>query len=135
MWGLSFPLVRRVSGGSPKFDRFYESPEQTITAAGLLTLAHGLGTKRLLIQWHLVCKIAEANYAVGNEVPINISMVGFNNGQDMSATVDATNISVRYGNAAGSGGTVFQLPNKTTGARVSLTNANWRLVVRAWAGR
>jgi len=36
---------------------------------------------------------------------------------------------LRYGNAAAT----FIILNKTSGATESITNANWRLVIRSWA--
>jgi len=113
------------------FTREYVSAEQTITAAGLLTLAHGLGAVPKFITAELVCKTADLNYSIGDVVQIHVmqqsSATADNFG--LSAKKDATNITVRYG----SGATVFILSNATTGAGAGATNTSWRLIVRAWA--
>lgn len=107
----------------------YVSSNQTITSAGLLTLAHSLGAAPKLIFLELICITAENGYSINDVV-----MVGLNNssaGENRFSGVyyDATNIYVRYDDTA----TVFLYTNKTTGTPVALTNANWRLRVRAFA--
>lgn len=120
-----------ATGVGPVLTKEYVSAEQTITAAGTLTLAHGLGAVPKFITAELVCKTADLNYSIGDVVQIHVmqqsSATADNFG--LSAKKDATNITVRYG----SGATVFLLNNATTGAGAGATNANWRLVVRAWA--
>lgn len=99
----------------------YVSSEQTITSAGLLTLAHGLGAKPSMVYYELKCTTAEYGYSVGDYVqPIDS---GFT-----TPVVNATNVIIRYsGNAS-----VFVIGDKTTGANVNLTNGRWRLIVRAY---
>lgn len=106
------------------------STEQTITTAGPLTLAHGLGSKPNLLQLRLICKTTDAGYAVGEEVIIGSSHTSSaaSNGFGISVILGTTNISIRYGAAA----SVFYLNNKGTGSGVNLTNSSWRLIVRAW---
>lgn len=101
------------------------SSDQTITAAGALTLAHGLGVAPTLVQLQLKCITAELNYSVGDLVEIGSGVV---NGTDRSISVvaDATNINIRFGASLPS------VPNKTTGAGSTITAANWKLVARAW---
>jgi len=113
------------------FSTSYTSPEQTITSAGALTLAHGLGVMPSLIQSRLVCKTAELGYSIGDEVIIASAHDGVSSADNvgMSATLDSTNISIRYGSLVAA----FAILNKTTGAGANITNANWKLVVRAWA--
>jgi hypothetical protein len=109
----------------------FVSSEQTITAAGSLTLPHGLGVAPTLFQLFLICKTAELNYSVNDEVPISVSSfttsVGDNYGVQM--TPDATNLNLRFGSRA----SVFFLNNKTTGAGAAITPASWRLIVKAVA--
>lgn len=115
------------------FSKEYISAEQTITVAGLLTLAHGLGVAPKMIAPVLICKTAENGYSVGDIIPAST--------QTSTSTLDsygasfeysgATNILVRYG--SGSSGNVFIIPHKTTGVPTTATTANWRLIMRAWA--
>lgn len=100
----------------------FTSTDQTITAGGTLTLAHSLGRIPLLAWVILVCQTAELGYSIGDLLmvfpPVGSSVA--NTG--VSVVVDATNLVIRYGSVAAS----FTVPNKTTGARADLTNANWR---------
>lgn len=113
----------------------YESANQAITTSGTLTLAHGLGVEPQIVMLVLECTTAEFNYSVGDRMIVNLSMTGFNNGQDVGVEIDSTNVTVRFGDGAGTApvGKIFSLPNKTTRARAVLTNANWELIVRAFA--
>lgn len=131
---LTPPSVPAVGGEVPcasqlPFTKEYVSPEQVITAAGALTLAHGLGVTPKFWQRYLVCKVAEFGYSVGDVVDITHT-------QDVSAhyglsiVPDATNLVCRYGSAS----IPFFVVRKDTGAVATLlANANWRLIVRAWA--
>lgn len=120
----------RSSGQRPQFTKTYISPNQTITSGGSLTLAHGLGEKPKVLQYVLVCQTAELGYSIGDEYDIGCGASQNNVNQGLSAVFGATNVNIRYGSA----GSVFALNNKGTGAGLSnITNANWRLVVRAWA--
>ena len=118
----------RTSG----FTKSYTSPEQTITAAGSLTLAHGLGVQPRLLQAVLVCKTAELNYSVNEEVVINLGAIQeWNSGQNsvgVGVALSTTNLNCRYGSNA-----VFYILNKTTGIVTGITPANWRLKIKAWA--
>lgn len=115
----------------PAFTKSYTSPNQTITAAGALTLAHGMGVMPALVQARLKCLTAELGYSIGDEVMVDFfgGYQGGNTGQALSVVPDATNLNIRYGGAAN----VFGLPNKTTGIIANATNANWAMIVRAWA--
>jgi hypothetical protein len=112
------------------FTAYFESAQQTITSAGLLTIAHGLGRRPVLTHYVLVNTTAEQGYSVGDYlyIPGSTSNSAADN-KGISSVMDATNLSIRYGAAAA----VFDVLTKTTGSGVSLTNANWRLIVRAWA--
>lgn len=118
--GVAFPVTQ-----------IYESAQQTITAAGALTLAHGLGVKPKLYLVVLQCTTAELGYSIGDEMLLNpsLSVAGGSLGQGVSIVPDATNLNVRIGNNS----TIFNLLRKDTGAIATITNANWKLVFRAWA--
>lgn len=105
---------------------YYESPGQTITTGGGLTLAHGLTGRPVLIFAELECTTAEFGYSIGDRLAI----ISFDDSGDRGVAIvpDATNIVLRYAAVA----TVFEHINKGTGAGELLTNANWDLVVRAW---
>jgi hypothetical protein len=114
--------------GAIGFSNYYESPQQTITAAGSLTLAHGLGRKPILTKFVLQCTTADGGYSIGDEAAEILP--GFNTSNTgVSVVCDATNINVRYGSAA----QVFVALRKDTGVSFNLTPANWRFVIRAWA--
>lgn len=118
-----------VQAASP-FTKSFESAQQTITAGGTLTLAHGLGTQPKLYMAVLQCTTANLGYSIADEVAIN-PMLNTTDAsvQAISMVPDATNLNVRIGNNASSlkilikGGTALQ----------DITNASWRLVFRAWA--
>lgn len=105
--------------------RSYTSAEQTITTSGLLTLAHGLGATPTRFSFRLKCQTAEAGWSIGNEMMAEMSPSGAS--KINSVYADATNVFVRYSDQA----SCFNGANKSTGAAVALTNANWKLIVRA----
>lgn len=119
-----------ISSLASVISRSYDSGEQSITAAGLLTLAHGLGQKPKLIEARLVVKTAQANYAVGDEIlaPI-VPDVAQGTIYNSGTKADATNITIRFTNQA----QVFAYVDATTGASGNWTLANIRLIVRAYA--
>ena len=128
-----YTLVSVATGGattSPLTESF-TSAEQTLTAAGPLTLAHSLSSIPYLVTAHLICKTAELGYSIGDEVSTALSQQSSAALIDygLSMVPDATNLNVRYGSAAN----VFQINNKTTGAGSVITIANWKLILRAWA--
>lgn len=107
------------------FSAYFQSANQTITAAGGLTIAHGLTRKPILIHYILICLTAEGGYSVGDEANVTIND---RTGQGVTIVPDATNLVIRYYSAA----STFALVNKTTGATLDIVNANWAFVVRAW---
>ncbi len=118
------------SNGSSSFGfvKMFESSQQTITSAGSLTIAHSLPAKPKLIYGELVCQTAEAGFSVGDIYGPFIMPSTGSTAQGMSVRCDATNLYVRFG----SYGYVFWVDNNTTGDAINLTNANWKLVLRAW---
>jgi len=106
----------------------YVSPEQAITSAGRLTLAHGLGTPQKFVQVEAICKIAELGWTVGQSLIIPPQAGGFaSTNSGLSVAKDASNLVVQYGSA-----TAVLLGCNAAGAVLNLTNANWRIIVRAW---
>lgn len=103
----------------------FTSANQVITSAGALTLAHGLGRTPHNFELFLVNAVAELGYTIGNAVAFGYATLG--NNQGVAVTADGTNIYVRYGSSA----SVFNLPNKATGAVSNITPASWRLRIYA----
>lgn len=108
----------------------YVSSEQTITAASVLTLAHGLGAIPTTYEVILRCKTADGGYSPGEEMGyFGLAGVQTTTAQrGYSASADATNIYVVSGATGLSG-----LSKSSAGTAFSLTTGNWRYVVKAWA--
>jgi hypothetical protein len=124
--------VTPAKGSSAWPNRFeFISTDQTPTAGGLLTLAHGLGVVPKDVLCWMVCSTAEQNWAVGDPIAMGGSRLDFNgvSGAGWVIWADATNVYVRFQ-------ATYPLPaiiNKTTGALFSPTTANWRKRYRAVA--
>lgn len=119
--------VTALEGATPKFTKEYVSGELTVSNAGTGTLAHSLGAVPKFVQVRFVCKTAELNYAIGDEIVWGMNYQAFDKG--VSILLNSTDVVYRYAAAA----SPLSYVDKTTGAVNSLTNANWRMVVRAWA--
>lgn len=128
--GFGIVTWQAESGGSAVFTDSYDSGNQTITAAGSLTLAHSLGAKPKLVQCILKCTTAEDGYSIGDEVIINAGIVGDDEtvSRGVSVVPDATNLNIRFGSATNT----FMVLNKSSGGRESITNSNWAIIFKAW---
>jgi hypothetical protein len=104
---------------------FFESGEYSVSAGEVL-VAHGMGSKALRVKVFLRCKTAELGYSVGDEVePSGDYSASF---RGVMGLIDgASNV----GFVVGDGSLV--LPNATTGHVASLTPADWKVFIRAWA--
>lgn len=109
--------------------RPYESGPLAITAAGSLTLTHGLGARPTLMQAVARCRVASTGFSVGQESVIGqpVDSNQANTTRGCQLTADATNIFVQFGyNTAlhliSAGGGFLELQG---------TNA-FDLIVRAW---
>jgi hypothetical protein len=108
---------------------YFQSSQQTIALAALLTIPHGLGSAAVDLSGYLVCQTAEQNWAVNDTFFVNLAPDG-NSASIVGcvAWTDATNVFIKFAS-----GNTFPLINKTTGAGTTfITPANWKLVVRAW---
>lgn len=125
------PAARRWTKITSPIPKQFISPEQTITVGGTLTLAHDFTAKPKLVAGALICKVAEAGYAVGDELNDALTCSYSDTGALVTNTAssDATNIFLRFQNASGS----YRIPHKTTGVLTDITPGNWRFIVRAWA--
>lgn len=119
-------LVARVKAGFSSVP--YKSTEQTITSSGLLTLAHGLGAAPSYVRLQLSCLTAEAGFAVGDKPFVDMNQPTGAASIHNTVWADATNVLVRFSNNAN----CFAIGNKSNGAATLLTNANWKLIVRAY---
>ncbi|WP_374653124.1 hypothetical protein [Dongia sp.] len=100
----------------------FESTQQTLALSTVFTTAHGLGEKPNWYQVVFRCTTADANWAVGDE--IDYTAVQWTYGGAIQA--DATNVRSSVNQ------TYYpSIVNKTTGAGIALTAANWKLVHRA----
>lgn len=109
----------------------FESSEQTITANTILTVPHGLGARPRFAFARLRCKTAEHNHAVGDETDgmFHDGTNGHNSSGPMHVRVDATNCYMAFG------GSPLRVVDQLASASadwVSITNANWRVVFRAY---
>lgn len=112
------------------FTKAYESQPQTITTSGTLTLAHGLGGAPKTVHAFLECVIDQFGYVVGDVFSINQNVNGVANGSyGHSIICDDTNLRVQFGFAT----PTYQAVNRTNGAINSLANANFKLILRAYA--
>lgn len=113
------------------FSQLFESAEQTITAGGLLTLAHGLDTEPILYECFIVNQTPEFGFIADDvtAVPHFSSSSSALDSQGVAILADDTNIYVQYGNAA----TTFRVIRIDTGGSANITNASWTFFVRAWA--
>ena len=113
----------------PIFSRRFTSADQTITAAALLTIAHGLGVIPLMVRVKIRCTTAELGYSIGDEL-----LVGFgpedSTGYGIAVVADATNIRIRFSSTAGA----LAVINFSSGATASaITTTSWVLVAMALA--
>jgi hypothetical protein len=113
----------------------FESTQLNITSGGTGSGAHGLGTMPDLVQCFIVCVTAEEGYSVGDWVSLGALSttsggVAVNN-SGVAITWDATTWNMQMGNAA----SVFAIPSRSGGPGLVnvLTNANWKLVIKALA--
>lgn len=107
----------------------FVSSGQTITAAGTLSIAHGLGGLPNIVTARLKCISAELGYSVNDQVIINpnISDAGALDNTGMAVVATATNLNVKFG----SGSQVFQIVRNDTGAIDDITPAKWQLILVA----
>ncbi len=112
---------------TPVFTRSFESAQQTITAGGLLTIDHFMDQPPKLILTSLICQTGEFNWIAGDEVQAIITAM---DGTRQSAIFwDDTSVYVRMSLDA----SLCTVANKVTAGVSAITNANWKLVVRAFA--
>jgi len=117
------------NGSALLFGSSYDSGDITVTSAAGATLTHGLGGQPRLIQIWLKCATTEGGYAVGEEVLIQAGE-NADNTQARGLSVIANSTQIKY--RIGSDANAFLILAADTGNRLSITNANWRLIIRAY---
>jgi len=109
------------TSAAPASGTVFTSADQTIIAAGALTLAHGLGFVPKDIWLALVCQSAEFGYSVNDVVVLAVSA---GNAYGCSIVPDATNLNIRFGSYV----KPFALIHKSTGASGNeITVASWKV--------
>jgi hypothetical protein len=109
----------------------FTSTDQTITSAGSLTIAHGLGVVPIHIHGAIVCQTSELGYSIGDIVQVAVTYYRGTGNVDngLSIVADATNLNIRFS----SNGSNFTLINKSNGNGGAITNTRWKL--RLYAGK
>lgn len=117
-----------VDASAGPFSEKFTSADQTITFGGSLTIAHGLSSEPWGVQAILECQTTEGGYSVNDKVFINVAGNKLSTTEQVGLSVvpDSTNLNIRYG------GNGIQIVRKDNGANLSITAANWKLIVRAW---
>lgn len=120
-----------ASWATPTISKSFQSAEQTITTAGALTIAHGMGVIPQIVLGYLKCVTGENGYSAGDVLCVPLGPAAAGGLYDLGVAVvpDATNLNVRYGNETG----VFPLLNKTTGVAANMNVAHWTFSLRAFA--
>ncbi len=122
------PVVPSTLLAALGFSAYFQTADQTITSAGSLTIAHGLGRNPIGFEGFLKCTTAELGYSIGDITPVGLNSPS-GGATGAAITSDATNVFVRYGSAANA----FGILNKTTGAGTAITNGSWSFFVRVRA--
>lgn len=119
-WARLARAAEVPASGLPAPD--FESSEITLVSDGDFSVSHGLGALPKLVSAVLVCKSADAGYAVGAEL-----YVAGNSGTNTGMTWAATSSAI-----VGSFGTAIPV-NAIGTTSANITFASWKLVLRAWA--
>lgn len=118
--------------GALGFSSYFQSADQTITPAGTLTIAHGLGRAPVIVLVFLKCTTAIAGYAIGDIIPVPMGLQFLDSTTPayygITVVADATNISVKFGQDG------MAVLNKTTGINAFiLSSANFKVLFRVFA--
>jgi hypothetical protein len=104
------------------FKNRYVSPNITISSGLVLPQAHGLPSVPTLTQAHILCLTPELGYSAGDNVTLT---QGTATGGCLLAG-DSNNVTVFLQGLP-------SIPHKSTGTPTTITAADWKLVLRAWA--
>jgi hypothetical protein len=110
------------------FSESFTSTAQTISQAGLLTIAHGLSATPYHVAVYIKNTTSEGNWSIGDETFLSTGRDSTGNNNGFAMWPDATNINIRFANTP----SPIQHFDKTTGATLTVTNGSWELYVKAW---
>ena len=100
------------------------SSEQTVAADTALNVSHSLGAKPKHFPVSAICKTADQNYAIGDEIGI-WAATHSGGDQGFNAYCDGTNVGIRTGQE-------IKIINKTGFDASDMDVSDWRWIVRAW---
>jgi hypothetical protein len=104
----------------------YASAQVAVPAADTdTTSAHGLGAVPTQVSVSLVCTTAELGYSISDEIPFSGSYNG-DGAQPIVVWANATVVGWR------SYSTTPVIKRRDAAGVLAITNANWRLIFRAW---
>lgn len=111
---------------TPIFSQEFTSSNQSLTAGGLLTIAHGFGVVPKFIIPYYYCVTATQGWSIGDIYQATFYDMGAGSTLTLQAS-DSTNIYVRVGN-----GTIT-IVNKGSGASIADVNARWNAFFKVYA--
>lgn len=106
----------------------YTSGELTISSAGSHSLTHGLGAAPKIVALTAICKSAEHGYSVNDVISLGGGQGLGTDRISMALRLTSSQINLRYSDASNP----LSYVHFSTGASVALTNASWRVIVRAF---
>ena len=115
------------STGGGVFTSSFESAALTITASTDLNAVHGLGVVPQGMQAFIRCGTAELGYAIDDEVEF------LNGNAGSPPTIHYKGLYSNLTNIGWVTGASLAITNRTTGEMDTITLANWKLILRAYA--
>lgn len=106
--------------------RYAESSNLTPTLGGVVSFTHGLGAAPKMFGAILINTTTEFSYAVGSKINARSDNIGTAAGHGIEVIPNATTIDARVGNTS-----IGKALDAGSGAAVTLTTANWRVIL--WA--
>lgn len=122
--------VTAASNGASSITKFTSS-DQTITAAGTLTISHSLSASPFEVFGELICQTGELGYSSGDVVPLSFGSYDSSTGMGACVTHTSTTIYVQFGSSSNTF-RVNQIGGGGAGGTQGITNANWKLRIKAW---
>jgi hypothetical protein len=111
-------LLTPPTGASGQFT----SAEQSVQSGHTYAIAHGLGATPRRVRWVMVCKTAEYNYSVGDEIDVATLQNSGNQATFTTYGANATNVFL----VTRSGVNINVFDYSTHNQTVAITMANWR---------